>query len=72
MQGVPFLHEVGAAAADELYISWQSAVRKAADRYEIVKENYQAGRYEPHTLTDQAIAMQKKLLDFFRGDDDEA
>ena len=69
---VPFLHEVGAAAADELYISWQSAVRKAADRYEIVKENYQAGRYEPHTLTDQAIAMQKKLLDFFRGDDDEA
>lgn len=63
---VDSMHEVGGTAANELYISWHSAVEKAMDRYQIVEENYLAGRYPPHSLPDHALFLQKKLLDFFR------
>lgn len=35
----------GLAASRELYISWESAVKAAADRYEIVMEQYKSGMY---------------------------
>ena len=47
---------VGEGALRELYISWEEAVANACRRYEIVIENYRAGRYAKHTgLTDDLI-----------------
>ena len=40
------MRTVGRAAADELYISWESAVQRARQRYEIVIERYQNGDYK--------------------------
>ncbi|MBR2675134.1 MAG: glycosyltransferase [Mogibacterium sp.] len=39
---------VGKAAGDEIYISWEAAVAKACERYEVVKEKYRAGDYGVH------------------------
>lgn len=65
-------HAVGACAADELYLSWHTAVAHAAERYAIVMDNYRAGRYEPHSIPDHALAAEKKILEFFtRRRDDE-
>jgi uncharacterized coiled-coil DUF342 family protein len=47
---------VGEGALRELYISWEEAVANACRRYEIVIENYRAGKYPQHTgLTDDLI-----------------
>jgi glycosyltransferase involved in cell wall biosynthesis len=47
---------VGKGALDRLYISWEEAVANACRRYELVIENYRAGRYPPHTgLSDDLI-----------------
>lgn len=37
--------EIGEHAAQELYISWQDAVRRAMERYEIVIDYYRRGSY---------------------------
>ena len=37
------LHEVGQHAMDEIYISWQSAVAEAYDRYQLILEKKKAG-----------------------------
>jgi len=42
------LREVGDGALRELYLSWEDAVANACRRYEIVLENYRAGRYGTH------------------------
>ena len=39
------MKRVGEHAAEELYISWEDAVAKACERYEIVIDNYKSGRY---------------------------
>ena len=39
------MKRVGERAAEELYISWENAVAKACERYEIVIDNYKSGRY---------------------------
>lgn len=39
---------VGEAASKELYLSWESAVKIAMDRYEIVMERYSNGEYPRH------------------------
>lgn len=47
---------VGEGALRELYISWEEAVANACRRYEVVIDNYRAGRYARHTgLTDELI-----------------
>jgi len=47
------IRQVGENAGNELYISWEDAVRKAAGRYETVIENYKSGKYPKHkNLTD--------------------
>ena len=49
---------VGERAQEEIYISWDSAVKNAYDRYGAVVERYRCGGYPCHdTLTD----------DFFHG-----
>ena len=39
---------VGLGAQEEIYISWKDAVSRAEKRYEIVLENYRAGKYPAH------------------------
>ena len=39
---------VGKGAGDELYISWEDAVARAYDRYEVVIDNYRSGLYGRH------------------------
>ncbi len=71
---------VGAAAAEELYISWETSVGRAIERYGIVMENYAAGKYDKHrrpadrlfkleAALDEALAAEKarrqKLKDYF-------
>ena len=42
------LRQVGENAQKEIYISWESSVRRACARYEIVLENFRRGLYPPH------------------------
>ena len=42
------MSEVGENAQRDLYISWDTAVRGAVERYGTVIENYRAGRYPKH------------------------
>mgnify|MGYP003197425409 CR=1 FL=1 len=35
-------HRVGKAAQEEIYISWDDAVRRAYDRYHIVIDNFKS------------------------------
>ncbi len=39
------MHEIGLTASRELYISWETAIRAASDRYEIVIDRYKSGGY---------------------------
>lgn len=39
---------VGLAAGQELYISWETAVHAAMERYEIVVDRYKSGSYAPY------------------------
>lgn len=43
-----FMAQVGRNAADRLYLSWEDAVKKAWDRYQVVIEDFRAGRYPQH------------------------
>ena len=42
------MREIGAGAQRDVYISWDSAVKGAVERYGTVIENYRAGRYPKH------------------------
>ena len=42
------LRQVGENAQKEIYISWESSVRRACARYEVVLENFRRGLYPPH------------------------
>ena len=55
---------VGDGAQRELYISWDEAVASAMARYEIVIENYRAGKYPRHTgLSDDLIHSIARSMD---------
>lgn len=43
-----FPKTVGQNAADQLYLSWENAVKIALDRYQIVTDRYRRGEYHPH------------------------
>ncbi len=49
------MRRVGECAADELYISWQDAVARAAERYDIIIDNYKSGRYSKHKRISDAL-----------------
>lgn len=40
--------QIGHLAAEELYVSWEDSVRNAEERYRIVIDRYQSGRYPSH------------------------
>ena len=42
------VRQVGENAQKEIYISWESSVRRACERYEIVIDNFRRGLYPPH------------------------
>lgn len=55
---------VGEAAARELYISWEDAVKHACERYELVIDAYRAGRYQRRsTRRDEHMKYQGELME---------
>ena len=42
------MQRVGQTAQNEIYISWKDAVSRAEKRYELVLENFKAGKYQAH------------------------
>lgn len=47
-QNADKMKEIGDSAQRDIYISWDSAVKGAVERYGTVIENYRAGRYPKH------------------------
>ena len=57
---------VGEHACDELYISWETAVKRAYERYEIVIDNFRSGRYPRHNKpVDDFLKTQGDLMETF-------
>lgn len=55
---------VGSHAEQQLYISWEAAVRRAWERYEIVIDNYRSGRYKKHNKPfDAFLKSQGELME---------
>lgn len=55
---------VGENAARDLYISWEQAVRKAQERYEVVIDRYRSGGYPARNkISDEFWNMQGILMD---------
>lgn len=55
---------VGQCAAEELYLSWESAVKIAAARYEIVMERQKSGMYQPpHKPVEGIMKMNGELME---------
>ena len=46
---------VGLAASQELYISWEEAVKKAMERYQVVMDRHKAGYYPPRRNPSEGI-----------------
>ena len=42
------MQRIGKAASENLYLSWDDAVSRAIERYEIVIDNYRCGKYPKH------------------------
>lgn len=47
-ESIPTMCQVGECASRELYISWETAVKTAMERYQIVIDKYHSGCYAPH------------------------
>ena len=60
------MREVGQGAMREIYISWDSAVKNACERYGVVMENYRAGKYPAHEgLSDDFIHNISESMDAY-------
>lgn len=58
------VRQVGENAMNELYVSWESAVARACERYEIVLDNYRRGRYPKRkNLLDEFLKSQGDLME---------
>ena len=54
---------VGENAMNELYLSWEDSVKRAAERYEVVLERYQKGKREQEGfLTENAFKAANELM----------
>ena len=57
------MKEVGENARRDIYISWDTAVRGAVERYGVVIENYRLGRYPKHeTAQDELLSGIGQLM----------
>ena len=60
------MRAVGEHAQRELYVSWETAVHRARERYEIVIDNYRSGRYPRHErFGDEFFKTQGGLMEAF-------
>ena len=58
------LRAVGENAENDLYLSWEDAVRNAADRYEVVIDNFKSGKYPKRArIEDRFFKSQGDLMD---------
>ena len=58
------MREIGANAQRDIYISWETAVHRAYERYGIVIDNYRAGKYPKHeTPGDELFRGIGQLMD---------
>lgn len=58
-----FMKKTGELAAKELYISWEDAVKHAYDRYEIIIDNFKAGKYPRRRhITDEILKSTGELM----------
>lgn len=66
MEKPEIMHRIGENAARDLYISWDDAVQKAIDRYQLVMDRYRSGVYPKHKkLTDDLFVVSGELIDIF-------
>ena len=62
---LPLLHQVGQHAMDEIYLSWQSAVNEAYDRYGAILELKRSGALPPKRKlpADYLVALASRSLE---------
>lgn len=61
---IPQMRTVGEHACNDLYISWESAIKTAADRYEVVKERYKLeGRHHRLKPTDMIMKANGEMME---------
>jgi len=59
-----FMKQLGQGAQDHLYMSWETSVKNAYERYGVVIENYRQGLYPKHrSLTDEFFRQTAKALE---------
>lgn len=64
------VRRVGECAQRELYLSWETAVARAWERYEIVLDNYRSGRCKKHdTPFDGFLGWQGRMMEMLAGAD---
>lgn len=62
--GPETMRRVGEAAGQELYLSWEDAVSRACERYEIVIDRYRSGKYPRHDKPmDGFLKSQGEIMD---------
>ena len=62
-ENIEAVRKVGKNAADQLYISWETAVDKACERYEVIIDNFKNGKYpKRRTLTDELLKGNGELM----------
>ena len=65
MENHDAMRSIGENAANDLYYSWEDAVHRAMERYEIVIDGYKSGKYQKHRhMTDEFFNISGELLDF--------
>ena len=56
--------ETGEKAMEEIYLSWEDSVAKAAERYKIVLENYRGGKYKrEESFSEEWFEAEGEILD---------
>ena len=62
------MKDIGRAAADDLYLSWDDAVDHAMERYQTVIDKYRSGAYQKKTgPIDDYLSLQGVLMDVLGG-----
>ena len=62
------MRAVGEAAAEDLYISWDEAVDRAMERYQIVIDKYKSGGYpKKNNPIDDYLSLQGSLMELLGG-----
>ena len=61
------MHQAGTYAATEIYLSWEAAVKTAAERYVAVIDKYKSGAYPRKiTPTEGVMKLNGEMMDIMR------